>query len=64
VIASSGDAEINGYLPGQEPIVDAINGIVDADSAPEGIYNLQGQRVSAPVKGNIYIIDGKKTLVK
>jgi hypothetical protein len=64
VIASSGDAEINGYLPGQEPIVDAINGIASETAAPEAIYNLQGQKVTTPVKGGIYIINGKKVLVK
>lgn len=44
--------------------VDAILGIEETDSAPKTIYNLQGQRVSTPVKGGIYIIDGKKVLVK
>ena len=42
----------------------AINGIIANDNAPEGIYNLQGQKVTNPVKGGIYIIDGKKVLVK
>ena len=41
----------------------AINGIVDETAAPEGIYNLQGQKVEKATKG-IYIINGKKTLVK
>lgn len=30
---------------------------------PQGIYNLQGQKVESPVKG-LYIINGKKTLIK
>ncbi|MBR3454693.1 MAG: hypothetical protein IKH26_05180 [Bacteroidaceae bacterium] len=51
--ADFGDGEAN-----------AINGIVDAESAPKAIYNLQGQKVNTPVKGGIYIINGKKTLVK
>ena len=41
----------------------AINGIIANDNAPEGIYNLQGQKVEKATKG-IYIINGKKVLVK
>ncbi|MBR3091773.1 MAG: hypothetical protein IKG99_01980 [Bacteroidaceae bacterium] len=41
----------------------AINGIASETAAPEGIYNLQGQKVEKATKG-IYIINGKKTLVK
>lgn len=37
--------------------------IVDADSAPV-YYDLQGRRVLNPVKGNIYIVNGKKMLLK
>jgi hypothetical protein len=32
-------------------------------SAVRGIFNLQGQRVAHPQKG-IYIIDGKKTVIR
>ena len=39
--------------------VDVVEGAVKA----EGIYNLQGQKLAAPVKG-INIINGKKVLVK
>ena len=41
----------------------AINGIANETAAPEGIYNLQGQKVEKATKG-IYIINGKKVLVK
>lgn len=43
----------------------AINGIEieDAD-APKVIYTISGQRVSEITKGGIYIINGKKVLVK
>ena len=41
----------------------AINGIASETAAPEGIYNLQGQKVEKATKG-IYIINGKKVLVK
>ena len=43
--------------------ITAIQGI-DGTITPKAIYNLQGQKVNNPVKGGIYIIDGKKTLVK
>lgn len=35
----------------------------DADASDENLlFNLNGQRVSEPVRGNIYILDGKKIL--
>ena len=37
--------------------------VVDADSKPV-VYDLQGRKVSAPQRGGIYIINGKKVLVK
>ena len=40
--------------------ITAIQGIDGTITAPKVIYNLQGQRVASPVKGGIYIIDGKK----
>lgn len=33
-------------------------------SVPEGIFNLNGMRVKAPLAPGIYIIDGKKTIIK
>jgi len=41
----------------------AING-VEAEVGTGIIYNLNGQRVAAPVKGGLYIMNGKKMLVK
>jgi len=41
----------------------AING-VEAEVGTGIIYNLNGQRVAAPVKGGLYIMNGKKVLVK
>ena len=61
---NEGVNELSGYTPDELAEITAINGINAANKAPKAIYNLQGQRVSAPVKGNIYIIDGKKTLLK
>ena len=48
---------------GEEAIV-ATSGIadIDADEAPEVIYDLRGMRVTNPVKGQIYIINGKKVV--
>ena len=40
--------------------ITAIQSIDGTITAPKVIYNLQGQRVASPVKGGIYIIDGKK----
>lgn len=39
---------------------------VAADAIPsrEGIYDLQGRRVASPAKGQVYIINGSKVLVK
>ncbi|MCM1311410.1 MAG: chitobiase/beta-hexosaminidase C-terminal domain-containing protein [Bacteroides sp.] len=41
-----------------------INGIEAGNAAPKSIYTLAGQKVSTVTKGGIYIIDGKKVLVK
>jgi hypothetical protein len=43
--------------------ITAIQGI-DGTITPKAIYNLQGQKVTTPVKGGIYIIDGNKVLIK
>jgi hypothetical protein len=44
-------------------IADAINGFaIDGQNAR--IYDLQGRKVEQTVKGNLYIINGKKVLVK
>ena len=43
-------------------------GIVSPELATENgdapVYNLAGQKVTSPVKGSIYIVDGKKVVVK
>ena len=57
-----GGEENPGYFKGPASgIVTSIEAVADPDkesSAP--LYNLQGQRVSQPVKGQIYIQGGKK----
>lgn len=42
--------------------VDAINKM-DAEESLGVLYNLNGQRVAAPLKGGIYIINGKKVFI-
>jgi len=37
---------------------------VEAEQGTGVLYNLNGQRVAAPVKGGLYIMNGKKVLVK
>ena len=46
-------------------VVTGINGATTSQpDASSPLYNLQGQRVSLPVKGQIYIQNGKKVLMK
>lgn len=45
------------------PLATSINGIKTSTNDKQNIFNLNGQRVGIPTKG-IYIINGKKTLVK
>ena len=51
--------------PTSEDIPTGINGIGNDNETMKvrGIYNLQGQRVRATVPGQLYIINGKKTMV-
>ena len=50
---------IEEYVPGEDTGIDQIAG----ETSVEGIYDLSGRRVENPVKG-IYIVNGKKVLVK
>ena len=48
------------------PVINIESGIEeveDEDDMPEGVYDLQGRKVETPKKG-IYIINGKKTLIR
>ena len=52
-------------LDGGVTVPTGINGIeVEDADAPKVIYTIAGQRVSTITKGGIYIINGKKVLVK
>lgn len=47
--------------------VTGIEGVMQnaaSTSSPTGIYNLNGQKVSAPQRGNVYIVNGKKFVMK
>ena len=51
------------------PVPTDIKGVEDKDyspvvAGPQGIYTLQGVKVEKTQPGNIYIIDGKKVMVK
>lgn len=41
-----------------------INNIPSVDGKPAVVYTLQGQRVTAPTKPGVYIVNGKKLVVK
>ena len=43
-----------------------VSGIADTLNAPQlqTIYTLDGRHVSAPSRGGLYIINGKKTILK
>ncbi|MDD7318624.1 MAG: chitobiase/beta-hexosaminidase C-terminal domain-containing protein [Prevotella sp.] len=49
-------------------VIDATMGITDVTTesllGSKQVYNLQGQRVGTPLKGGVYIVDGKKVVVK
>lgn len=52
------------YYLGNDEAPDAINAVeVNGEKASAAIYNLAGQRVAKAVKG-LYIMDGKKVVVK
>lgn len=52
------------YYLGNDEAPDAINAVEsNGEKAPAAIYNLAGQRVAKAVKG-LYIMDGKKVVVK
>ena len=55
----SGARELNVVIAGETT---GINAIV-AEKNVEGIYNMNGQRVTAPTKG-LYIVNGKKVILK
>ena len=64
--STTGDTLADSYIIGEEATSSSTsieNIEVDYESNPV-IYNLQGQRVSTVMRGGIYIINGKKVVVK
>ena len=51
-------------VDGQHPTTTGVAEIEITDGAAGELYDLQGHRVSVPRPGNIYILDGKKILVR
>ena len=61
--SSTADAPDNYYLSSE--LVNGISTVeVPAKAGAHVIYNVEGMRVTDPVKGGIYIIDGKKQIYK
>ena len=56
-----GWVEYNGIDDDSNSIAQPAIESIDVD-AP--VYNLAGQKVTSPVKGGIYVVDGKKVVVK
>ena len=69
-IITATSEETNKFLAGEASytlsvsISTGINGVENVNIENAKIYDLQGNRVQNIVKGNIYIINGKKVLVK
>ena len=53
----------NGEVTGIDPIYDLTNDNLTIDNSDGPLFNLQGQRVNTPKRG-IYIVNGKKVVVK
>ena len=65
VAAYQEDAEWPKYFSNIEQIeLDAIHNLnIEVDNAPAIIYDLSGRRVTNPVKGQIYIVNGKAVVM-
>jgi hypothetical protein len=58
---TGGEGWADGVIFVQKNVVDAINGIRTAAENGQ-LFNLRGQRIAAPVKGQIYIVNGRKVV--
>ena len=65
---TDGNAQVKGYVLnfGNDDDPTAIAEMVNAQSSMfnEVYYDLQGRKVKNPAKGSIYIVDGKKVMIK
>ena len=57
-----GDA-VWGIYEGSDDVIDSID-LPEIENGDAPIYTLQGQKVTKPMKGGIYVINGKKVVVK
>ena len=58
---ASGARELKVVFAGETTGIDSI---AAETAAAEGVYNLNGQRVNAPAKKGLYIVNGKKVVLK
>ena len=63
ISSDSSDSEAKYFFSFGNEIVDSINKM-GAEESLGVLYNLNGQRVAAPLKGGIYIMNGKKVFIK
>lgn len=59
----AGLKSVSDYSKDGEELATGIDA-VEVENAPKSIYTLAGQKVDVITKGGVYIIDGKKVLVK
>lgn len=65
VSSGSGTLYVSYEFTPVSPIVTGIDGVSKVQAEDRlPLYNLQGQRVSHPVKGQIYVQNGKKVLMR
>ena len=62
VTSGSSEARLSIIEDDQPTGINGVTDNADTDSADAPMYNLNGQRIAAPVKGQIYIVKGKKVI--
>ena len=60
----SAEADVTINIEGNVPTVDGIGAIILKSAQDGKVYNLNGQRVENPKKGQLYIVNGKTVIVK
>ena len=53
-----------GYIEPEFGNFDSITEVREAEASNNGIYNLNGMRVSGKLQKGIYIVNGKKVVVR
>ena len=62
-LTNNSSGSVKNFFSFGNETVDAINNM-GAEESLGVLYNLNGQRVAAPLKGGIYIMNGKKVFIK